>query len=449
VDRVLDVSGFSFLGQAENVAMAFIKFKDWSERPRPDQSASSLIGWAFGATQSIKEARIFVINLPTIRGLGRFGGFDLRLEDRAGLGYDTLLQARNTLLGKARQNPVLVGVRPNQLEAGPSVQMDVDRLQAQAMGLSLPEIYDAIRLMLASTYVNDFNYRGRVLKVMMQADSKFRDSPDDLSHFYIPGNEGGVDNMVPLTSVVSSKWDLSYPAIDHYNGFPAITINGSAAPGSSSGQAMAAISEIVNNDLPRGIGFEWSGQSLQEVISGQQTPILFGLSLLVVFLALAALYESWSIPFAVMLVVPLGVLGALGFSMLRGLENDVYFQVGLIAVIGLSAKNAILIIEFANSAHKSGMGLLAATLEACRLRLRPILMTSIAFIFGVLPLAISTGAGANSRHAIGTGVMGGMFGATILGVFFVPIFFVVVRRLLGDKSDGTESPEPAGGESRD
>jgi multidrug efflux pump len=327
--------------------------------------------------------------------------------------------------------------------------MDVDRLQAQAMGLSLPEIYDAIRLMLASTYVNDFNYRGRVLKVMMQADSKFRDSPDDLSHFYIPGNEGGVDNMVPLTSVVSSKWDLSYPAIDHYNGFPAITINGSAAPGSSSGQAMAAISEIVNNDLPRGIGFEWSGQSLQEVISGQQTPILFGLSLLVVFLALAALYESWSIPFAVMLVVPLGVLGALGFSMLRGLENDVYFQVGLIAVIGLSAKNAILIIEFANSAHKSGMGLLAATLEACRLRLRPILMTSIAFIFGVLPLAISTGAGANSRHAIGTGVMGGMFGATILGVFFVPIFFVVVRRLLGDKSDGTESPEPAGGESRD
>ena len=439
VDRVLDVSGFSFLGQAENVAMAFIKFKDWSERRRPDQSAQALIGWAFGATQSIKEARIFVINLPTIRGLGRFGGFDLRLEDRAGLGYDTLLQARNTLLGKARQNPVLVGVRPNQLEAGPSVQMEVDRLQAQAMGLSLPEIYDAIRLMLASTYVNDFNYRGRILKVMMQADSEFRDSPDDLSHFYIPGSEGGVDDMVPLTSVVSSKWDLSYPAIDHYNGFPAITINGSAAPGNSSGQAMNAISEIVDKDLPRGIGYEWSGQSLQEVISGQQTPILFGLSLLVVFLALAALYESWSIPFAVMLVVPLGVLGALGFSLLRGLENDVYFQVGLIAVIGLSAKNAILIIEFANSARKSGMGLLAATLEACRLRLRPILMTSIAFIFGVLPLAISTGAGANSRHAIGTGVMGGMFGATVLGVFFVPMFFVVVRRLLGDKSDGTRN----------
>ena len=448
VDRVLDVSGFSFLGQAENVAIAFIKFKDWSERPRPDQSAQSLIRWTFGASQSIKEARIFVINLPTIRGLGRFGGFDLRLEDRAGLGYDTLLQASNMLLGAASQNPALVGVRPNQLEAGPSVNMEVDRLQAQAMGLSLPEIYDAIRLMLASTYVNDFNYHGRVLKVMMQADSDFRDSPDDVSHFYIPASGGGVDNMVPLSSVVSTRWDLSFPAIDHYNGFPAITINGSAAPGTSSGQAMAAIGEIVDNDLPRGIGFEWSGQSLQEVISGQQTPILFGLSLLVVFLALAALYESWSIPIAVMLVVPLGVLGALGFSQLRGLENDVYFQVGLIAVIGLSAKNAILIIEFASTARKSGMGLLAATMEACRLRLRPILMTSIAFIFGVLPLAISTGAGANSRHAIGTGVMGGMFGATVLGVFFVPLFYVTVRRLLGDKSNGAEGQAPAEDQSR-
>jgi multidrug efflux pump len=444
VERVLDVSGFSFVGQAENVAMAFIKFRDWSERPRPEQSAQALIGWAFGATQAIKEARIFVINLPTIRGLGRFGGFDLRLEDRAGLGYDVLVEARNTLLGKAGQNPALVGVRPNQLEAGPSVGMQVDRLQAQAMGLSLDEIYDAIRLMLASTYVNDFNYRGRILKVMMQADGEFRDSPDDLSHFYIPGSGGDLDNMVPLSSVVDTGWDLTYPAIDHYNGFPSITINGAAAPGTSSGQAMAAIGEIVENDLPRGIGFEWSGQSLQEVISGQQTPILFGLSLLVVFLALAALYESWSIPFAVMLVVPLGVLGALGFSQLRGLDNDVYFQVGLIAVIGLSAKNAILIIEFANTLRKSGMGLLAATMEASRLRLRPILMTSIAFIFGVLPLAISTGAGANSRHAIGTGVMGGMFGATVLGVFFVPIFFVAVRRLLGDRTDGTEERDSKG-----
>jgi multidrug efflux pump len=273
---------------------------------------------------------------------------------------------------------------------------------------------------------------------MMQADSEFRDSPDDLSRFYIPASGGGMDNMVPLSSVVSARWDLSFPAIDHYNGFPAITINGAAAPGTSSGQAMAAIGGIVENDLPRGIGFDWSGQSLQEVISGQQTPILFGLSLLVVFLALAALYESWSIPFAVMLVVPLGVLGALGFSQLRGLENDVYFQVGLIAVIGLSAKNAILIIEFANTLRKSGMGLLDATMEACRLRLRPILMTSIAFIFGVMPLAISSGAGANSRHAIGTGVMGGMFGATVLGVFFVPIFYVAVRRLLGDRTNGGE-----------
>jgi multidrug efflux pump len=245
--------------------------------------------------------------------------------------------------------------------------------------------------------------------------------------------------MVPLSSVVSSTWQLAPPAIDHYNGYPAIQINGSAAPGHSSGEAMAAMEAIVKKDLPDGIGYEWSGQSFQEILSGQQAPILFGLSLLVVFLALAALYESWSIPVAVMLVVPLGVLGALSFTWLRGLEDDVYFKVGLIAVIGLSAKNAILIIEFANTMRRQGMALLDATLEACRLRLRPILMTSIAFILGVTPLALSTGAGANSRHAIGTGVMGGMVGATVLGVLFVPVFFVVVRRLLGDRGEGKSS----------
>jgi multidrug efflux pump len=448
VDRVLDVAGFSFLGQAESVGMAFVKLKDWNERPRADQEAKAVIGALNGALQSIKEARIFVINLPTIRGLGSFGGFDLRLEDRAGLGHETLLQARNMLLGAAGQNSGLVGVRPNQLEAGASLQLEVDRVQAQAMGLSLPEIYDAIRLMLASSYVNDFNYRGRVLKVLLQAEGDYRNSPDDLAHFYIPASGGGLDNMVPLSSVVSSSWRVTSPAIDHYNGFPSITINGSAAPGFSSGQAMAVMRDIVENQLPNGIGYEWSGQSFQEIISGQQTPILFALSLLVVFLALAALYESWSIPVAVMLVVPLGVLGAISFTLLRGLENDVYFKVGLIAVIGLSAKNAILIIEFANTLRKSGMELWDATLEACRLRLRPIVMTSIAFIFGVLPLAISSGAGANSRHAIGTGVMGGMVGATLLGLLFVPVFFVVVRRLVGDKSRGAArgaTDKPASG----
>ncbi|MCG6864020.1 MAG: multidrug efflux RND transporter permease subunit [Thiogranum sp.] len=438
VDQVLDVAGFSFVGQGENVGLGFIRLKDWSKRRSADEQINAFIRWANGALQAIKGARMFVINLPTVRGLGRFGGFDFRLEDRAGLGHDRLMQARNILLAKAASEPVLSGVRPNQLEDAPELHLHVDRVQAQSMGLSLPDIYDAIRLMLAPVYANDFNYKGRVLKVLLQADAGYRSRVEDLSHYYIPASRGGLDNMVPLNSVVSTSWTIGPPAVDHYNGHPAVQINGSAAPGHSSGQAMDAMQGIVTQDLGQGIGYEWSGQSLQEIISSQQAPILFALSLLVVFLALAALYESWSIPVAVMLVVPLGVLGALTFTWLRGLENDVYFKVGLIAVIGLSAKNAILIIEFANTMRQQGRGVLDATLEACRLRFRPILMTSIAFILGVLPLAVSTGAGANSRHAIGTDVMGGMVGATLLGVLFVPVFFVVVRRLLGDRMDGEE-----------
>jgi multidrug efflux pump len=450
---VLDVAGFSFLGQGENVGMGFIRLKDWSERTRADQSVAAFIPKANSALQSIKGARIFVVNMPTVRGLGRFGGFDFRLEDRAGLGHDRLMEARNAVLGAAAKDPVLAGVRPNQLEDAPQVQLKVDRVQAQSMGLELDDIYDAIQLMLAPVYANDFNYQGRVLKVLLQADAEYRSRPEDLGRYYIPsahstGSVGDSDDMVPLSAVVGTSWGIASPAIDHYNGFGAVQISGSAAPGHSSGEAMDAMERMVAQVAPQGIGYEWSGASLQEIISGQQAPVLFALSLLVVFLALAALYESWSVPVAVMLVVPLGVLGALSFTWLRGLENDVYFKVGLIAVIGLSAKNAILIIEFANTARQAGMGLLASTLEASRLRFRPILMTSIAFILGVMPLALSTGAGANSRHAIGTGVIGGMVGATLLGVLFVPVFFVVVRRLLGDRTDGTEPrgsssvPEP-------
>jgi len=434
VDKVLDVAGFSFVGQGENVGLGFIRLKDWSQRTKPGEQVGAFIHWANGALQSIKGARIFVINLPTIRGLGSFGGFDFRLEDRAGLGHDKLMQARNILLGAAASNPVLYGVRPNQMEDAPELHLSLNRVQAQSMGLSLSDVYAAIRLMLAPVYANDFNYQGRVLKVLLQADAPYRSRPDDLSHYYIPGSTTGLDNMVPLRSLVTASWSPEPQAIDHYNGFEAIQINGGAAPGHGSGEAMVAMEDIVRKDLPAGIGYEWSGQSFQEILSGKQAPILFAFSLLVVFLVLAALYESWSVPIAVMLVVPLGILGAVTFTWLRGLENDVYFKVGMIAVIGLSAKNAILIISFANSMRQAGHGLLDATLEACRLRLRPILMTSIAFILGVLPLAISTGAGANSRHAIGTGVMGGMFGATVLGVLFVPVFFVVIRNLLGDKS---------------
>jgi len=434
VEKVLDVAGFSFVGQGENVGLGFIRLKDWDERTTSDTQINAFIKSANGALQRIRGARIFMINLPTVRGLGRFGGFDFRLEDRAGRGREALQQARGMLLGAASKNSVLSGVRPNQLEDAPQLDLHIDRVQALSMGLDLNDIHDTIRLMLAPVYANDFNYQGRVLKVMLQADAAYRSDPEDLSRYFLPSSKGGIDNMVPLSSVISSSWSLAPPAIDHYNGHLAVQINGSAAPGHSSGEAMGAMADIVRNDLPPGIGYEWSGQSLQEIISGQQAPILFALSLLVVFLALAALYESWSIPAAVMLVVPLGVLGALSFTWLRGLENDVYFKVGLIAVIGLSAKNAILIIEFANRMRMQGHELLDATLEACRMRLRPILMTSIAFIFGVLPLAVSTGAGANSRHAIGTGVMGGMVGATVLGVVFVPVFFIFVRRLIGDRS---------------
>ena len=443
VEGVLDVAGFSFVGQGENVGLGFIRLKDWSQRTKPNEQIGAIIGWANGALSGIKGARIFVVNLPTIRGLGRFGGFDFRLEDRAGLGHDELTQARNILLGAAGKDPRLVGVRPNQLEDAPQVRLHVDRTEVQAMGLSLTDIYSAIQLMLSPVYANDFNYEGRVLKVLLQADAPYRSRTEDLSRYYIPNNNQNIDEMVPLSSVVSSTWSLAPPALDHYNGYGAIQISGAAAPGYSSGQAMEAMEDIVKQHLPQGIGYEWSGQSLQEIISGQQAPVLFALSLLVVFMALAALYESWSIPAAVLMIVPLGVLGALTFTWLRGLENDVYFKVGIIAVIGLSAKNAILIIQFANSMHQEGRGLFEATIEACRIRFRPIVMTSIAFMLGVLPLAISTGAGANSRHAIGTGVMGGMFGATVLGLLFVPVFFIVVRRILGDKSDSTETANDA------
>ena len=437
VFRVIEVAGFSFSGQGENVGLAFIRLKDWSERTRPEQKLPGFIRWANQAVAGIRDAQIFVINLPTIRGLGAFGGFDFRLKDQAGLGREALLAARNTLLAEAAKHPALMGVRPNGLEDSPQMRMTVDRVQAEAMGLSVTEIYQAIQLMLAPVYANDFNFAGRVLRVQLQADAPFRMQPEALASYYVRGGDG---QLVPLSNLVRTAWIQAPPSIDHYNGSQSFAISGSAAAGHSSGEAMAAMEQIVREHLPAGVGFEWSGQSYQEIVSGAQAPMLFALSLLVVFLCLAALYESWSIPFAVLLVVPLGLFGAVLFSWLRGLPNDIYFKVGLIAIIGLSAKNAILIIEFARELQIRGMGLYAATMEACRLRLRPILMTSIAFILGVLPLVLSSGAGANSRQAIGTGVMGGMLGATVIGIFLVPVFYVVVRRLLGDPLEAETPP---------
>ena len=424
VAHVIGVLGFSFFGRGQNAAITFVRLKSWDERPNKENSADSVVQRANMAFFRIKQAVIFAINVPPIPELAAVGGFDFRLQDRGGLGRDKLLEARNIALGLAGQNSALVGVRPEGQEAGPQVFLSVDRVKARALGIDLGELNDTLQSTLGTAYINDFVREGRILRVQMQAEADTRRTPEDLLRLPIRNARG---DMIPLAEIATAKWIVGSPKLDRYNGLPSMKIAGSPAPGRSTGEALAAMEEVAAK-LPSGIGFEWSGSSFEERLSGTQAPFLFAVSLVVVFLCLAALYESWSIPFAVMLVVPLGIFGAVLAVHLRGLPNDVYFKVGLIAIIGLSAKNAILIIEFARELQEQGKDLIEATLEACRLRFRPILMTSIAFMFGVLPLAMSTGAGANSRIAIGTGVIGGMFTATVLAVFLVPVFFVVVRR---------------------
>ncbi len=426
---MMQVAGFSFVGQGENVGMAFIRLKPWEDR---DLTAPEFIQQANGALFGIKEATIFVVNLPTVQGLGQFGGFDMWLQDRTGQGQAALTQARNMLLGQAAQNAALVGVRPNSLEDAPQLQLHVDRVQAQSMGLQVSDIYNAISLMLAPVYANDFFYEGRIKRVNLRADAPFRTGAESLDSFYTPSTGGG---MIPLSTVVDSEWITGPPSLSRYQGYAAVNIVGSPAPGHSSGEAMQMMEDIVQNDLPAGFGYDWSGMSYQEILAGNAATLLLVLSIVVVFLCLAALYESWSIPVAVLLVVPLGMLGAVMFSLMRGLPNDIFFKIGLITIIGLAAKNAILIVEFAVEQRLAGKTLREATIEAARLRFRPILMTSFAFIMGVVPMALSTGAGANARHAIGTGVIGGMIFATFLGLLLIPVFFIVVRRMLGDKLD--------------
>ncbi|MGL4204815.1 MAG: efflux RND transporter permease subunit, partial [Aeromonadaceae bacterium] len=424
VESVLTVSGFSFAGSGQNSGMAFIKLKPWDERKGEARSANAIIGRAMGFLFSIKEAQVFAFNLPPIPELGTATGFDFYLQDRGGLGHEKLMAARNQLLGMAAQNPNLVRVRPNGMEDAPQLNVKIDYEKALAQGLTVSDINSTLSTAWGSSYVDDFIDRNRVKKVYLQADSAFRMNPEDLNLWYVRNSAG---KMVPFSSFASTEWGYGSPRLERYNGVPAMEIVGEAAPGKSTGEAMAAIEEIVKT-LPEGIGIEWTGLSYQERQAGSQAPALYAISLLVVFLSLAALYESWSIPFSVMLVVPLGVLGAVLATVFRGLENDVYFQVGLLTTIGLSAKNAILIVEFAKELYDKGMRLSEAVVEAARLRLRPILMTSLAFILGVLPLATSSGAGASSRVAIGTGVIGGMVSATVLAIFFVPLFFVLVMR---------------------
>ena len=446
MEGLLQVTGFSFQGSGENAGMAFIKLKDWSQR---DVGAVQFIRNAnMQLHQQIRDAQIFIVNVPTVSGLGQFGGFDMFLEDRGGSGRPALDQAIGTLLAKAGEDKVLTAVHPNALPPAPQLQLGVDRLQAASMGLSVGDISNAISLMLAPVYVDDFTYGGRVKRVMMQAAAPYRMSEAAFGHFFTPSstqaNPDGTPAMIPISNVVRSHWEMVAPSLTRFNGYPATEIVGSPAPGYASGDAMKAMEQIITRDLPHGFGFDWTGQSYQELLSGNAATMLMALSILVVFLALAALYESWSIPVSVLLIVPLTMLGTVLFTMARGLTNDIYFMIGLTTVIGLAAKNAILIVEFAVDEQKQGRALRDAVIDAARLRFRPILMTSLAFILGVLPLAVSTGAGANARHAIGTGVIGGMLFATFFGLLLIPVFYVTVRRLAGDKLDvagaGQEKP---------
>ncbi|MDU6079083.1 MAG: efflux RND transporter permease subunit [Pantoea sp.] len=411
-------------GNGQNVARLFVRLKDWEARPGTDRTAFAIIERATKAFRDIKEGRVIASSPPAITGMGSSSGFDLELQDHAGVGHASLMAMRDKLLEMAAADPALSRVRHNGLDDSPQLQIDVDQRKAQALGVSIDTINDTLTTAWGSTYVNDFLDRGRVKKVYVQAAPAFRMLPDDINKWYVRNSSGG---MVPFSAFATSRWETGSPRLERYNGYSSIEIVGEAAQGVSSGAAMDAMERLVAQ-LPLGVGFQWTGASYQERLSGSQAPALYAISLLVVFLCLAALYESWSIPFSVMLVVPLGVVGALVATWLRGLENDVYFQVGLLTVVGLSAKNAILIVEFANEINSKGGELVGATLSASRQRLRPILMTSLAFIFGVLPMAISAGAGSGSQHAVGTSVMGGMISATLLAIFFVPLFFVLVRR---------------------
>jgi multidrug efflux pump len=411
-------------GNGQNVARMFVRLKDWGDRPGAENTSFAIIERATAAFKKIKEGRVIASSPPAITGLGNSAGFDMELQDHAGLGHDALMKARDQLLAAAEGNTSLVRVRHNGLDDTPQLRINVDQHKAQALGVSIDDINNTLQTGWGSTYVNDFLDRGRVKKVYVQAAAKYRMLPDDISKWYVRNSSGG---MVPFTAFATTSWETGSPRLERYNGYSAVEIVGESGQGISTGTAMDVMENLVSK-LPTGFGLQWTGASYQERMSGSQAPALYAISLLVVFLCLAALYESWSIPFSVMLVVPLGVIGALVATWARGLENDVYFQVGLLTVIGLSAKNAILIVEFANEINAKGRDLLESTLEASKQRLRPILMTSLAFIFGVLPMVISNGAGSSSQHAVGTGVMGGMISATVLAIFFVPLFFVLVRR---------------------
>ena len=430
VQSTVGVLGFSFSGQGQNAALVFVPLKPWEERKGPQHSAQALAGRAFGVFMGVRDAFIFPLSPPPIPELGTATGFALRLQDRGGLGHEALVNARNQLMGMASKSKIITGMRPDGLEDAPQLQVDIDRDKANALGVSYEAIANVIGTQLGSAYINDFPNAGRLQRVVVQADAAARMQPEDLLKLNVSNAKG---QSVPLSAFASTHWITGQMQAVRYNGYPAMRLAGDAVPGASTGAAMAELEQMVKQ-LPAGIGYEWTGMSREEKLSGSQATILLAFSMLAVFLCLAALYESWSIPLSVLLVVPLGLLGALAGALLKGMPNDVFFKVGLITIIGLSAKNAILIIEFAKDLQAEGKGLIESILEACHLRFRPIIMTSMAFILGVMPLVFASGAGSASQRAIGTGVMSGMISATVLAVLFVPVFFLVVRRIFKGKS---------------
>ena len=424
VRTVIFVRGFSFFGQGQANAMSFVSLKPWDERPGEEHSALTLVNKALGAFSRIKEATAFALNPPAIQGLGVASGFSFVLEDRSGHTREELIAARNQLLGAASQSPRLAGVRPEAQEDAPQLRVQVDRVKARALGLSINSINSTLGISFGSAYANDFSRDGRILRVLLAADAPYRMTPQDVLDLKVRNAQG---EMVPFGAFTTVSWTAGPPSVQRYNGYPSTTISGMAAPGRSTGEAMEEMERLAES-LPAGFGYDWTGLSFEEKQTAGQIVVLMGVSLIVVFLLLAALYESWAVPIAVLLVVPLGVLGSVLLTMLRGMSADVYFNVGLITIIGLAAKNAILIVEFAIEEEAHGKTTFDATMAAVRLRLRPIIMTSLAFILGMVPLIVARGAGAASRHAVGTGVAGGMFTATSLGIFFIPLFYLAVRR---------------------
>jgi multidrug efflux pump len=421
-EHVFGVNGFSYAGSGQNAGMLFVRLKDWDERKAAKDRAPAIVGRAIGAYSRIRDGQVVALQPPPVNGLGSSSGFDMELVDRAGLGHDGLLKARNQLLQAAAKDPILSQVRANGQEDSAQLHIDVDQAKAAALGVTQASINSTISAAIGGQYITDFIDRNRVKRVFVQADAPFRSNPQDLNHWYVRASNG---SMTPFSAFSSSHWIQGPTRLERFNGQAAFEIQGQPATGQSSGDAMNEMEKLAAQ-IP-GVGVEWTGLSFQERLSGDQAPALYALSMLVVFLCLAALYESWSVPISVLLVAPLGVLGAVLAASLRGLNNDIYFQVALITTIGLSAKNAILIVEFAEAAERAGKSSIDAAEEAARLRLRPILMTSLAFVAGVTPLALSTGAGAGSQNDIGTGVIGGMLTATILAIFMIPLFYVLVR----------------------